>query len=178
MIPVKGARVPTRGILSFHYQRSDTHKHQGVDLVAPLGSPVVAAEGGTVLKTIDSYTPGYRGYGKTVVVWSPVSSRYYLYAHLNSISVQQGAKVATGDLLGTVGYTAYRTKENEDLKSKAAHLHFEVSDSPYPKPSEQPRLNPVAVLRSLDASPGNAGSVTVAALVLLALLALVYAYSS
>jgi murein DD-endopeptidase MepM/ murein hydrolase activator NlpD len=163
MIPVEKAKVPTAGKLSFGYQRSPTHRHQGVDLVAPLGTPVRAAAPGRVVNVVNAYTPGFRGYGKTVVVWNAPMGLYFLYAHLDSITVSPGQTVMAGDQLGTVGKTAYTEAEpTGDIKT-GPHLHFEVSRGAYPKPSEAPRVDPVAVLRDLagGAVPalGNGGAV-------------------
>lgn len=129
------------------------HYHRGIDLVADKGTPVVAAEGGVVARAIDSYTPGFRGYGKTVVIQSS-RGLYYLYGHLDRLLVQQGDRIKQGQQIGTVGYTAYSTPQNEDLKNRAPHLHFETSDTPYPKDAEAPRLDPVAILSAIPPEAG------------------------
>lgn len=160
MIPIPGARLPTSGTLSYLFYRGvingEPHYHRGVDLAAPLGTPVQAAEGGTVAHAVRDYTPGFRGYGRAVVIRS--NSRrpiYYLYAHLDSVLVTPGQAVRTGDVIGTVGYTALTSAEPEGLylSNRAPHLHFEVSGNPYPQPSEANRLDPIAVLRGLLAPP-------------------------
>lgn len=188
MVPVPGARVPTGGNLSFMVYRGrrrdgSPHYHRGIDLPAPFGSPVVAAAGGTVVQTVDAYRPGYRGYGKVVVIRSP-GGLFFLYAHLDRIDVAAGAVVKAGEPIGTVGKTAYTREEPAgELKRSGPHLHFEVSDSAYPKPAEARRLDPVAMLRRLAggrptptraptrATGGGAG-------LALAAVALVWAFSS
>jgi murein DD-endopeptidase MepM/ murein hydrolase activator NlpD len=159
MNPIQSGRIPTNGILSFMYYRgikSDgtPHYHRGIDIPAPLGTPVKAAEGGVVFEAVESFTPGFSGYGKTVVVKSD-RGIYYLYGHLDSISVSKNNRVSTGQKIGTVGITAYTNEDpTGNLKNRAPHLHFEVSDSKYPKAAEAWRLNPVDQLRRLEgASP-------------------------
>lgn len=154
IIPVPGAQLPRKGgKLDYMYKRSPTHKHRGLDFPAPRGTPVIAAETGKVVRTIHEYTPGFRGYGKVIVV-KGVTGRYQLYAHLDSIGVQVGQKVATGQPIGTVGKTAY-TKANPTGSLKSGpHLHFEVSEISYPMHSEAPRLNPrVALTPSAKEEP-------------------------
>lgn len=146
IIPVPGGKLPVKGSrLDYLYQRSPTHKHRGLDFPAPLGTPVIAAETGTVLRTVHEYTPGFRGYGKTIVV-KGVTGRYQLYGHLDSINVKEGQKVATGQPIGTVGKTAYTKAEPRGELKTGPHLHFEVSATPYPMDSEAPRLNPRVAL--------------------------------
>lgn len=144
--PVPGVQLPREGSrLDYLYQRSPTHKHQGLDFPAPKGTPVIAAETGKVVQTVHKYTPGFRGYGKTIVVHG-VTGRYQLYGHLDSIKVEVGQKVALGQPIGTVGKTAY-TKENPTGElASGPHLHFELSANPYPQTSEAPRLNPRTAL--------------------------------
>jgi murein DD-endopeptidase MepM/ murein hydrolase activator NlpD len=161
MIPVVDAKVPTSGILSFMYFRGYTddgtaHYHRGIDLAAPKGTPIFAAEGGVVTQAIDSYTPGFRGYGKTAIIKSP-RGIYYLYAHMDRLDVRKDQQVRIGQQIGTVGYTAYTASDpTGDLKNRAPHLHFETSDNPYPKEAEADRLDPV---KQLSLIPAN-GSVT------------------
>lgn len=149
MIPIKNARIPTKGILSFMYKRTDTHFHRGIDLIAPLGTPVNAATGGIVIQTVEKYTPSYAGYGKVVIIKGN-DDLYYLYAHLNKITTRLGVYVPTGKRIGTVGRTKYSSADPTGSLSTGAHLHFEVSDTPYPKHSEAERLDPTVILAKLD----------------------------
>lgn len=93
------------------------HGHDGLDIAAPIGTPIMAALGGTVLAT--GNTDAVRGcysFGKWVMVKhnNGIST---MYAHLSQIGVAQGESVATGDLLGYSGETGYAT---------GPHLHFGV----------------------------------------------------
>ena len=86
--------------------------HAGIDLLAPAGTPVLAAGPGTVTWA----GPRAGGWGKLVVVRHPDGVRT-LYAHLESISVRVGWQVSGGTILGRVGATGDAT---------GPHLHFEV----------------------------------------------------
>jgi murein DD-endopeptidase MepM/ murein hydrolase activator NlpD len=141
--PVNGARYPTTGKLSFGFKRSPTHTHQGVDVVAPKGTPVHAVASGEVEHAVTRPgTPGFRGYGRVVVLRldTPRGTRV-LYAHLDSVAVSKGQRVVEGDVLGTVG-DACDTAEDPDHRCGGAHLHFEVSPRAYPQNSEATRLDP------------------------------------
>lgn len=100
--PLSGPYSVTRGYTSWH---------QGIDLSAGMGTPVMAANGGTV---IFSGTNTW-GYGVLVVISSgPFAT---LYAHLNGTAVGCGQTVGTGQVIGYVGSTG---------NSSGPHLHFEI----------------------------------------------------
>lgn len=183
MLPIPEGKYPTKGPLSFMWFRGITprgkrHYHRGVDILSPLGTPVLNVEKGRVTHAIHKATRGFRGYGKVVVVRGS-SGLYYLYGHLNRVDVDKGEYVQTGQQLGTVGMTAYRRGEPESLlKSKTPHLHFEASAKPYPQESEAPRVDPVEALarspRAIEPFPGPRPGqlgVAVLALVIIAVLA-------
>lgn len=87
-------------------------RHEGIDIFAPRGTPVIAAEQGLVSRVGD--TP--RG-GKNV--WVRGDGRSFYYAHLDSIAVSPGDRVARGELLGTVGNTG-------NAVTTSPHLHFGI----------------------------------------------------
>lgn len=90
------------------------HGYNGIDLGAPLGTPVFAAAGGDV---IISRNYGWNGgYGNYIAISHPNGTQT-LYAHLNEVVMYEGARVAQGQLIGYVGTTG---------KSTGPHLHFEV----------------------------------------------------
>lgn len=95
-------------------------EHKAIDIAASSGSPVYAAEDGTVsyVQIWDgSYdTTGMMSYGHMVEV-RHADGNTTLYAHLSEINVQQGEKVVRGQRIGRVGSTG---------NSTGYHLHFEV----------------------------------------------------
>lgn len=98
-------------------------EHKAIDIAASSGSPVYAAENGTVsyVQIWDgSYdTTGMMSYGHMVEV-RHADGNTTLYAHLSEINVQQGEKVVRGQRIGRVGSTGNAT---------GPHLHFEVITS-------------------------------------------------
>lgn len=87
-------------------------RHEGIDIFAPRGTPVIAAEAGMVTRVGD--TP--RG-GKNV--WVRGDQRSFYYAHLDSIAVSPGDRVQRGEVLGTVGNTG-------NAVTTSPHLHFGI----------------------------------------------------
>lgn len=152
LAPIQGSSLPLPpSKLSYQFQRTPTHKHQGIDLVAPLGSPVYAAEAGTVEITAKEYRQGFSGYGRVVVV-AGISGRRFLYAHLEDVLVTEGQTIAEGQIIGSVGNTSF-SKEYPTARMIGAHLHFEVSSGRYPRPSEGGRLDPIAFLAEKKTVP-------------------------
>ena len=98
---------PTTGAVFFH---------SGVDLLAPVGTPVQAIAPGTIVFAEQQGT-----YGQLVIInhSGGLQSRY---AHLGEIKVSLGQKVNQGDFLGTVGTTG-------EPSGSQPHLHFEMRSS-------------------------------------------------
>lgn len=86
--------------------------HKGLDITARKGSPVYATAGGTVIQAANIHD----GYGKKVVIDHGHGYKT-VYAHLNSIKVKRGEKVALATKIGEVGSTG---------RSNGSHLHYEV----------------------------------------------------
>lgn len=96
------------------------HGHNGVDLAAPQGTPVLAAAGGHV---IVAKTGGYNGgYGNMIII-SHDKGIQTVYAHLRDIYITSGQTVAQGQTIGEVGNTG---------RSSGSHLHFEVRGAKNP----------------------------------------------
>lgn len=88
-----------------------TRFHSGVDLAAPSGTPIIAADGGEVLQA--SYSGGY---GYSILIYHGGGFATF-YAHMSSFAVGQGQMVKRGQVIGYVGTTGWTT---------GPHLHFEV----------------------------------------------------
>ena len=86
--------------------------HEGVDISAPSGTPVVAVADGVVVRVGDAGD----GYG-TMVVVDHGGGLASAYAHLSSAVVGPGSVVAAGSVIGRVGSTG---------RSTGPHLHFEL----------------------------------------------------
>ncbi len=114
--PVDGPHG-TRGYIGeFGAPRTGGRTHEGFDVTASCGTPLVALRSGTILKT--AYDPALKGY--YVVLKGRSERRTYLYAHLAyPASVTAGQKVRAGRRIGTVGQTG-------NAASTPCHLHIEV----------------------------------------------------
>jgi len=86
--------------------------HEGLDIGAPVGTPVYATADGTV-ESIKYYT---RGYGLTVVLDHGYGYKT-VYAHLSISKVKRYQRVSRGEVIGLVGNSG---------KSTGPHLHYEV----------------------------------------------------
>ena len=94
------------------------HGHDGLDIAAPIGTPVHAALGGTILATGNTDVGACVGgsFGKWVMI-KHNNGLNTMYAHLSQITAVAGQAVATGDVIGYSGETGYAT---------GPHLHFGV----------------------------------------------------
>ena len=86
--------------------------HYGEDISAPTGTPILAADSGTVVTV--SYEAG--GYGNYVVI-NHGNGRSTRYAHMSAFAVSTGQYVTQGQVIGYVGSTGLST---------GSHLHFET----------------------------------------------------
>jgi murein DD-endopeptidase MepM/ murein hydrolase activator NlpD len=116
LIPVAGVKQTALSDTWGDSRGGGTRRHNAIDIMAPRGTPVVAAASGTVEKLFDS-----RNGGRTVYVRSGDNGTVYYYAHLDQYraGLAEGQRVRTGDVIGTVGSTGSASPE-------APHLHFEV----------------------------------------------------
>lgn len=145
--PVPGVGLPSSARLSWRNQRSPTHVHNGQDIPAPEGTPVLAAAGGVVTHALPMWEQGFSGYGGHVVVRTATDpSEWHLYAHLSAVDVRPGQTVVPGQLLGSVGRTGGTATDPSALLRSGPHLHFERSPRPYPQPSSAERLDPLPAL--------------------------------
>ncbi len=101
-----------REAITMHYgEYYGGEYHNGLDIGAPYGTPIVAAEAGKVVSA--EY---HDSWGNNVLLWhnGTFSTRY---AHMSSMAVSAGTYVEKGTVIGYVGATGY---------ADGNHLHFEV----------------------------------------------------
>ena len=111
LLPVAQARISSPyGVID---KIRNNKPHRGIDLVAPLGTDVIASYGGEVIVADDVSL--HKNFGLTVLIrYGNIET---LYAHLDRVVVKAGDRVRAGDSIGTVGETGRAT---------GPHLHFEL----------------------------------------------------
>lgn len=119
-----GLAIPVAGIAARQLMDTYTQSraggarvHNAIDIMAPRGTPVVAAAEGTVEKLYFSQGGG----GISAYVRSPDRQWIYYYAHLDAYApgLREGQQVARGGAIGTVGFTG-------NANPAGPHLHFAV----------------------------------------------------
>lgn len=117
VIPVAGIRSDQLSD-NFLQARGGGRLHQAIDIMAPRGTPILAAAEGTVEKLYFSRGGG----GITIYVRSPDRQWMYYYAHLDRYApgLAEGQQVRTGTPIGFVGSTG-------DASPDGPHLHFAVN---------------------------------------------------
>jgi len=109
---------PLRGVLYGRYGIRGGTRHDGIDIAAPEGSPVLAAGDGVVF-----YVGEQSGYG-TVLIVRHDRGLVTVYAHNSAVLVREGERVARGQPVARVGQTGRTT---------GPHLHFEVREGTRPR---------------------------------------------
>ena len=109
-----GYRWPVPGPVTSERGMRWGRMHDGIDIAPPAGTPVVAANNGTVSRVASIAQSG--GYGNHVEVTHP-DGLVTTYSHLATVAARQGQAVMRGQVVGTVGNTG---------NSTGPHLHFEV----------------------------------------------------
>ena len=94
--------------------------HNGLDFGGAFGSPILAAESGTVIAAGDQDIYCRKGaYGKFAII-RHATNLVTLYGHMSQIGVQVGQKVTRGEVIGYMGKSGY---------AFGTHLHFTVYDA-------------------------------------------------
>ncbi|MFF1358987.1 M23 family metallopeptidase [Streptomyces sp. NPDC058297] len=115
-----------------------SHKHSGQDFAVPIGTNVMAAHGGTVVKAGPYGGGDGPAYGNAIVI-KHGNGTYSQYAHLSRIDVHIGQTVSTGQHIALSGNTG---------NSSGPHLHFEIRTTP----NYGSAVNPVNFLKSVGVS--------------------------
>ena len=115
IVPVQGVR-PTELSNTFDDARGQGRVHEAIDIMAPLGTPVLAVVDGKVEKLFDS-VPG----GLTIYQFDPAGRHAYYYAHLDryAAGLVEGKALKQGEVVGYVGSTGNASED-------APHLHFGI----------------------------------------------------
>ena len=135
LFPIRGRHDYGQSGARFGAGRSG-RSHQGQDVMAACGTPLVAARGGTI--KVKQY---HSAAGNYVVIDTWGSGVDHAYMHMASPSAyNEGDRVYTGDQIGVVGTTG---------SSSACHLHFEQWSAPGWYDGGRP-LDPLADLKAWD----------------------------
>jgi len=109
--PRPGLAWPVSGSVSSGFGQRGASFHDGVDILAPEGTPIRAVDGGEVV-----YSDELRGYGNMVII-RHAGGIVSVYAHNRNNRVAEGRTVAQGEIIAEVGSTG---------RASAPHLHFEI----------------------------------------------------
>jgi murein DD-endopeptidase MepM/ murein hydrolase activator NlpD len=116
VFPVLGPHGTRGAIGEFGAPRDGGRIHEGFDIVARCGTPLVAVRGGRVLRR--GYDPVL--YGNYLLIHGESEDRSYFYAHMpRPALVHPGERVYTGERVGAVGETG-------NARTVGCHLHFEI----------------------------------------------------
>ena len=149
VIPVLGVQASALRD-SFSAHRAG-HEHRAIDILAPRGTPVIAAVDGTIRKLFTSAAGGI-----TIYETDPAEEMIYYYAHLDRYAngIVEGQSVRQGDVIGYVGTTG-------NAPANTPHLHFAITILP---PSKEwwkgDAVDPYPILMkkglTIPASPSDA----------------------
>jgi murein DD-endopeptidase MepM/ murein hydrolase activator NlpD len=135
--PLRWPLAAGRIVVGSPFGTREGRPHEGIDLPAPVGTPVFAAADGRVVYAGN----GIRGYGNLIVVRHP-GELLTVYAHNSVLLVAVGQPVRAGDRIALVGQSGRAT---------GPHLHFEVRAGQIPR-------NPMGFLPQLAQRQGQGPS--------------------
>lgn len=115
----------------FGARRKGGREHKGIDLEAPIGTPIRAARTGKVIETGNHPS----GYGKYVEMRHP-DGFITIYTHLLEIDVREGKIIRRGKIIGKVGKSG-----NASHRLIKSHVHFEIREDGVP-------VNPMDYIQS------------------------------
>jgi murein DD-endopeptidase MepM/ murein hydrolase activator NlpD len=115
MVPVQGVS-PTQLVDTYNARRDGGRRHDALDILAPRGTPVLAADDGLIVRV------GTNALGGNVIWATDGERRFaYYYAHLerHARGLREGQVVSRGNVIGYVGTTG-------NAPADTPHLHFQV----------------------------------------------------
>jgi lipoprotein NlpD len=118
---------PVQGTMTAQFGMDGKRRHDGIDISAPIGTPIKAADSGRVVYSDNKM----RGYGNLIII-EHRDNFFTIYAHNNENLVQEEVVVQRGDIIARVGKTGNAT---------GSHLHFEIRKGSRP-------LDPIQFLPS------------------------------
>ena len=136
VFPVQGPHGVRGAVGMYHAPRSGGRIHEGFDITAACGTPLVAVRNGRVLRS--GYDPVL--YGNYLLLHGEGEERSYFYAHMpHPALVHRGERVWEGERVGSVGETG-------NARGLGCHLHFEihvhgVAVNPEPEPRRWDRYS-------------------------------------
>jgi len=110
---------PVKGVVTSRFGVRNGNKHQGIDIGAPKGTPVLAAAAGKVIYSDNKL----RGYGNLIILRHD-GGFISVYAHNSENRSREGDAVAKGQVIALVGDTG---------NAEAPHLHFEIREGARPR---------------------------------------------
>ncbi len=125
--PIMSARLSSKYGSRIHPIKRYSQNHRGIDLAAPLDSPIRA-----IMKGIVIFADRYAGYGNLVVIRHENGTTSH-YGHCSKIVVEPGTYVKAGEIIARIGSTGMST---------GPHLHLEIRQNGTP-------VNPLNVFPTL-----------------------------
>ncbi len=116
IIPVRGVAAAQLADTWGDARGDGTRQHHAIDIMAPRGTPVLAAAAGTVEKIFESKDGGHTVYVRRA---DPAWQDYYAHLDGYAADLREGIQVKQGQQIGTVGSTG-------DADPSAPHLHYEI----------------------------------------------------
>ncbi len=115
LIPVQGVDAGDL-VQSFHDRRGASRSHEAIDILAPMGTPVLAVEDGRIARLFNSKAGGI-----TIYQFDPGQEYCYYYAHLDRYAdgLRENDVVRRGQVIGYVGVSGNAPKDTP-------HLHFAI----------------------------------------------------
>jgi len=129
------------------------HIHEGQDMFAPIGTPLVAARGGVVVDRGPASAPLNGGRGNYIAIYDPHWHRSFVYMHMQQPTPARiGEHLSAGQFVGRLGCTG---------SCDGAHLHFEVRVGKATPGADTKPLDPLPIVKrwpQLHPAPGGGAS--------------------